>query len=149
VVWILALLLLLLLWLLWFFLVPIDVSKLSVSAHMNNAAEVEATFPTELLGIVKPGQTVVIRLAGFPWTQYGTLSGTVRDAELDSNGQLLVKVDLPLTPESLIPVRTGLTGSAEVVVDHVSPAVLLLRALGQAAPSSSPSAENQIKPNPQ
>jgi hypothetical protein len=138
-IWILVLVLLLAIWLLWFFLVPIDVSKPSLSAHFSNETEIDAIFPAETLGIVSPGQTAVIRLAGFPWTQYGTLSGTVSDVSLDSNRQLLVKISVPLTAEGPIPRHLGLTGSAEIIVDHISPAILLLRALGQPiAAQSSP-----------
>jgi hypothetical protein len=142
-IWILVLVLLLAIWLLWFFLVPIDISKSSVSARLSNETEIEAIFPTEALGIVRPGQATVIRLAGFPWTQYGTLAGTVSDAGLDSNGRLLVKVEVPSTSESLIPRHTGLAGSVEIIVDRVTPAILLLRALGQSPATAQPSPENR------
>jgi len=91
-----------------------------------------ADFPSaEALGHVLPGQHAWIRLHGFPWTQYGTISATVKSIGSEPHNGL-VRVDLTINPKSAtsIPIREGLLGSAEVEVEHVSPAILILRAAG-------------------
>ena len=86
---------------------------------------------SEALGHILPGQRAWLRLNGFPWTQYGTISGTVKSISSEPHDGL-VRVDLMINPQSAtrIPIREGLLGSAEVEVEHTSPATLILRAAG-------------------
>ena len=91
-----------------------------------------ADFPSaEALGHILPGQRAWVRLKGFPWTQYGTISATVKSIGSEPHDGL-VHVDLTINPKSAgrIPIREGLLGSAEVEVEHISPAILILRAAG-------------------
>ena len=95
--------------------------------------KVVAEFPPAgALGRIRPGQHARLRLAGFPWAQYGTLpaivsqvGGEIRDGR--------VRVDLLLTsnPASSITVQHGLPGALEIEVGRVSPATLVLRSAGQ------------------
>ena len=69
-----------------------------------------------------------MRLASFPWTQYGSLSavvtriaGEVRDGKI--RVELTVRGDAPTS----IPLQHGLPGTVEIEVEQVSPATLLLR----------------------
>ncbi|MGA8028768.1 MAG: HlyD family efflux transporter periplasmic adaptor subunit, partial [Bryobacteraceae bacterium] len=97
--------------------------------------EVIAEFqPSAALGRVHPGQPAVLRLQGFPWAQYGTVSARVsRVAGEIRDGK--VRVELALNPavRSKIPVQHGLPGSVEVEVERISPAALILRSAGDLA----------------
>jgi membrane fusion protein (multidrug efflux system) len=91
-----------------------------------------ALFPVAAVGRVRPGQAARLRLDGFPWTQYGVLTATVADVGDEARGGLIrVELTLDHDPSSAIPVGHGLPGTAEVEVDRVSPATLVLRAAGQ------------------
>jgi multidrug resistance efflux pump len=91
-----------------------------------------ALFPVAAVGRVRPGQAARLRLDGFPWTQYGTLPATVAGVGDEARGGV-IRVELTLAPDpaSAIPLGHGLPGSAEVEVERVSPATLVLRAAGQ------------------
>jgi membrane fusion protein (multidrug efflux system) len=90
-----------------------------------------AEFPsTEALGHILPGQPAWLRLNGFPWTQYGTISATVASIASESQDDR-VRVDLWISPKATrIPIQEGLSGWAEVEVEHISPASLIMRAAG-------------------
>jgi membrane fusion protein (multidrug efflux system) len=91
-----------------------------------------AFFPAAAVGRVRPGQAARLRLDGFPWAQYGTVAATVADVGNEPSGGLVrVELTLAADPASPIPVEHGMPGWAEVEVERVSPAVLLLRAAGQ------------------
>jgi membrane fusion protein (multidrug efflux system) len=88
--------------------------------------------PAAALGRLRPGQPARLRLAGFPWTQFGSIEATVSrvGSEVRDN---LVRVEL--TPRAAdrtrLPMQHGLPGTAEVMVDQMAPALMLLRASGQ------------------
>jgi membrane fusion protein (multidrug efflux system) len=94
--------------------------------------QVVALFPASAIGRLQPGQAAQVRLDGFPWTQYGTLKATVADVGTEASGGC-IRVELRLAPDQDSPIHLehGLPGSAEVVVEEVSPAVMVLRAAGQ------------------
>jgi membrane fusion protein (multidrug efflux system) len=91
-----------------------------------------AWFPVAAVGRLRPGQLARLKLDGFPWTQFGLLTATVADVGSEPQ-DARVRVELTLTQEqeARIPIEHGLTGSAEVEVERLSPAVLVLRACGQ------------------
>jgi membrane fusion protein (multidrug efflux system) len=95
-----------------------------------------ALFPASVVGRIHPGQPARLRLEGFPWTQYGTVAARVaavgNEPQAAANGGL-IRVEFALIgdPTSPIPRAHGLPGSAEVEVERVAPAILLLRAAGQ------------------
>jgi membrane fusion protein (multidrug efflux system) len=93
---------------------------------------VVALFPASAIGRLQPGQDAQVRLDGFPWTQYGTLKATVASVGNEASGGC-IRVELRLAPDQGSPIRLehGLAGCAEVVVEEVSPAVMVLRAAGQ------------------
>jgi membrane fusion protein (multidrug efflux system) len=99
---------------------------------------VVALFPASAIGRLEPGQAAQVRLDGFPWTQFGTLKAAVADVGNEASAGC-IRVELRLAPEQDSPIRLehGLPGSAEVVVEEVSPAVMLLRAAGQLVASRS------------
>jgi membrane fusion protein (multidrug efflux system) len=95
-------------------------------------ARAVAFFPAATVGRVRPGQPARLRLEGFPWTQYGTVAATVTDVGNEPSGGLVrVELTLAADPERTIPVEHGMPGWAEVEVERVAPAVLVLRAAGQ------------------
>jgi membrane fusion protein (multidrug efflux system) len=95
-------------------------------------SRVVAWFPAAAVGRIRPEQPARLRLDGFPWTQYGTLAATVTDVGNEgNNGVVRVELTIPANLATTIPLQHGLPGSAEVEVERVSPAMLVLRAAGQ------------------
>jgi multidrug resistance efflux pump len=91
-----------------------------------------AWFPVAAVGRLQRGQAARLRLAGFPWAQYGTVPATLTDVGNEaSDGRVRVELSLDAPGVSSIPLQHGLSGSAEVAIERVTPAVLVLRAAGQ------------------
>lgn len=87
--------------------------------------------PSAALGKIRSGQTAVVRLEGFPWAQYGTLSARVLHVAGEiRDGKIRVELAVNSAIPSRIPVQHGLPGSVEVQVDRVTPIALLLRSAG-------------------
>jgi membrane fusion protein (multidrug efflux system) len=100
-----------------------------------------ALFPAAAIGRVRAGQVARLRLDGFPWTQYGTLTAQVAEVGDEAHdGLIRVELALGQDPLSAIPLGHGLPGTAEVEVERVSPATLVLRAAGQALVARRPAA---------
>jgi len=88
--------------------------------------------PPAALGRIRPGQFAQLRLEGFPWTQYGSISATVASvANEPRQGRVRVELVVHSHPDSSIPIQHGLPGTLEIKVDSVSPATLVLRASGR------------------
>ncbi len=88
--------------------------------------------PSAALGKVRPGQHATVRLQGFPWAQYGTVSAQVsRVAGEIRDGKVRVELAVNSQSKSRIPFQHGLPGSVEVEVERVSPAALVLRSAGE------------------
>jgi hypothetical protein len=88
--------------------------------------------PSTSVGRVQPGQRARVRLHGFPWTKYGSIPATVdRVGNEPKDGQIRVELVLKPEPGSRIPLQHGLPGTAEVEVERVSPAALVLDAAGR------------------
>jgi multidrug resistance efflux pump len=88
--------------------------------------------PSSALGRVRFGQPARLRLAGFPWTEYGTLSARVSSVASEPR-DAKVRVELMVDNASsvMIPLQHGLPGTLEVEVDRISPAALVLRLVGK------------------
>jgi multidrug resistance efflux pump len=95
--------------------------------------KVVATFPPmSAFGRINPGQKARLRLDGFPWTQYGSISATVTSVAGEvRDGQVRVEFLVNKDPVSQIPLQHGLPGTIEVEVEQVSPATLVLRSAGK------------------
>ncbi|HWD98966.1 MAG TPA: HlyD family efflux transporter periplasmic adaptor subunit, partial [Bryobacteraceae bacterium] len=88
--------------------------------------------PSAALGKIRPGQPAVIRLDGFPWAQFGTLSAEVSRVAGDMReGKVRVDLDVKPTANSRIHIQHGLPGSVEVEVGKLSPIALVLRSAGR------------------
>lgn len=121
-----------------------DCAILRPGSHINEGETVAVILPTERLHVVAefppsaafgklhPGQPARVKLNGFPWMQYGTISARVsRVAGEIRDGQVRVELALSSPAPSRIPLQHGLPGSVEIEVERVSPAVLLLRSAGR------------------
>jgi multidrug resistance efflux pump len=84
--------------------------------------------PNAALGRIHAGQVARLRLDGFPWIEYGSVTakvdrvaGEVRDGT--------VRVELALDPgqSTRIPLQHGLPGSAEIEVERTTPWELVCR----------------------
>ena len=92
---------------------------------------VVAYFPVAAAGRVQPGQPASLRLEGFPWIQYGKIPATVVDVASEAQHERIrVELQPKVDPELTFPVEHGLPGSVEVLVERISPAVLVLRTVG-------------------
>jgi membrane fusion protein (multidrug efflux system) len=94
---------------------------------------VVAQFPAEAaLGRVQAGQAATLRLEGYPWAEFGSVSATVaRVAQEMRNGK--VRVELTINPNASFRGRLehGMPGTIEVAVEHVTPLALVMRTTGQ------------------
>jgi len=88
--------------------------------------------PHDALGRIRPGQAARVRLAGFPWSQYGTLPARVESVGSEADGGT-VRVELALDDPTAarVPLQHGLPGSVEVEVEAASPLELVLRSAGR------------------
>jgi multidrug resistance efflux pump len=95
---------------------------------------VRASFtPETAVGVLRSGQHARMRFPGYPWPIYGTVAGTVTSVGTEPlSGMIAVELSLQPEPGSWIKLQHGLPAEVEVQVDRVSPATLVLRAIGHA-----------------
>jgi multidrug resistance efflux pump len=87
--------------------------------------------PPAALGRIRPGQHARLRLEGFPWAQYGSVSATITNVASEiRDGNIRVEMALDSNSDSRIPLQHGLPGSVEVEIETLSPANLVLRTAG-------------------
>jgi len=85
------------------------------------------------LGRLSEGQAARMQFDGFSWTQYGDIKARVERVAAEGRDNLLrVELAMPVSGNSELPLRHGMTGQVEVAIEEVSPATLVLRAIGQA-----------------
>jgi multidrug resistance efflux pump len=121
-----------------------DVADLRVGAVVREGDQLGAVVPPgdlkvaayfvppTALGRVQPGQPARLRLEGFPWTQYGSVAATVeRVGNEPRGGWIRVELTVDRHTSLPIPLQHGLPGAVEVEVERVSPATLVLRAVGK------------------
>ena len=97
----------------------------SVVAENSGAVIGKAKLPVSNSGKVKSGQWVNIRLTGYPYMEYGFLTGKVSSISLLSNeDSYTVTVELPDTLQTsynhILEFQGELSGSAEVLTDERS-----------------------------
>ena len=94
--------------------------------------------PSDALARVRRGQTAQLRLDGFPWTEFGSLSSEITRVSGETrDGQLWIDGSVVPGSDSAIPLQHGMPGTLVVEVERVSPAELMLRAAGRAVTASS------------
>lgn len=105
--------------------------------------------PATALGRVQPGQEARMRLDGFPWSQYGTLTAKVsRVASEIREGLVRVELTVAPTAQARTLMQHGLPGAVEVSVEQISPAILVLRAAGQWLSNAPPAANAATATSP-
>lgn len=99
----------------------------------DRALAVLADMPVaEAAGRIAPGQPARMRLDGFPWSQHGSLMLRVVAVAAEPRGERLrVELAIPDPGAFPVPLRHGMTGAVEVVVEEVTPLGLLLRSVGR------------------
>ncbi len=88
--------------------------------------------PAEAVGRIRAGQHARLRLDGFPSTQFGTIPATVSVVDSETtDGRIRVDLDIDADRPTNIQLQHGMVGNVEVEVDRLSPASLLMRAVGK------------------
>jgi membrane fusion protein (multidrug efflux system) len=102
------------------------IAAIIAEGHLRIVAEYE---PNAAIGRIRPGQIGRLHLDGFPWTEYGSVTGSVTSVGNEvRDGR--VRVELDPAPNSRIPLQHGLPGTLEIAMERVSPAAFLLRTAG-------------------
>lgn len=102
--------------------------------------------PAAAFGRIRGGQPAVLRLDGFPWAEFGSVSATVAHVAHEVR-EGTVRVELSIDPRSSFRGRLehGMPGSLEIAVERVIPSALLLRAVGQSVTApQSPAAAGSV-----
>lgn len=91
-----------------------------------------AHFPAQAaFGRIRPGQTGTLRLSGWPWAEYGTVTVTVvRVAQEVRDGKARVELEIAPTSSFRGRLEHGMPGTLEVTVERSSPLALGLRTSG-------------------
>jgi membrane fusion protein (multidrug efflux system) len=96
--------------------------------HLRVIAELD---PAKAAGRVAPGQAATLRLDGLPWAEYGVLAVRV-DRVAGEPREGMARVELSIAdPAFRGHLVHGMTGTVDIEVERVSPAVLVLRAAGK------------------
>jgi multidrug resistance efflux pump len=94
-----------------------------------------ALFPLQSAGRLRAGQPARLRLAAYPWTQYGAVRARVRSVGSEPDGgRVRVELELAQVPPGIVAAH-GLVGSLAVEVGRVAPLALALRLAGGAESS--------------
>lgn len=125
----------------WFFLAKITLYENSTSIQLRSDGMIEAGFSEEGLRRIREGQSVVLRIDRGADQSSLTIPGMVYDTRLVKD-KVILYVYSDTLKEALI--NGKLTGRAEVEVEYVTPAQLLVRATGKYLEGS-----NQIPVSPQ
>jgi multidrug resistance efflux pump len=105
---------------------------------------VVAFVPVIAVGRVATRQKARLRMDGFPWTQYGTVSAIVTAVGNEpTDGFIRVELDIMRDIYTPIPLIHGQTASVEIAVDRASPARLILRAAGEFLTTHRPAQNRQ------
>ncbi|MGO9087222.1 MAG: HlyD family secretion protein [Terriglobales bacterium] len=94
---------------------------------------VVAQFPAEAaLGRIQSGQQATLRLDGYPWAEFGSVSTTVAHvAQETRDGKVRVELAINPGPGFRGHLEHGMPGAIEVAVERVTPLALVLRTTGQ------------------
>lgn len=104
-------------------------------------------LPATALGRVRVGQHARLRLEGFPWTQYGSVTATVSSVATEvRDGRVRVELDVLAEAPASVPLQHGLPGTVEVEVERVSPAALVMRTAGKRLSPAAPAISSTSQP---
>lgn len=102
--------------------------------------------PRSAVGRIRAGQRARIRLDAFPWTAYGALEARVVSVGSEPRDQR-VRVELEIEDAAGLRLSHGMTGTADVETEELSPLRALLRAIGgNERPARPPAAHSEGDP---
>lgn len=105
--------------------------QLGVILPASAVAIVAEFSPSAAIGKIHQGQKATLRLDGFPWAEYGTVSARVSQvADEIRDGKVRVELAVTSIPRSAISLQHGAPGKVEVETEITSPARLLFRSAG-------------------
>jgi len=112
----------------------LDVGEFVAAIVPEGDLRVVAMYPAgDAVGRIARGQSARVRLDGFPWTRFGTLTARVAKVAGEAReGRIRVELDISNARDFAVPLRHGMTGSVEVAVETTTPLDLILRAAGRA-----------------
>ncbi len=118
-------------WMAWFFLARVTLYEAGQVVSVTRGGEVVADFSAEARGRIQRGQAALVQFDGDLGAQVGaipaivTTVGPVREERVEVEIYLLANITLYGLSQD------NLTGQAQVEVEHISPAILVMRAAGQ------------------
>ena len=113
---------------LWFFLARITLFEISTSATFDQNRRVQATFSPEGLSRIQPGQAALVRLSAPGDQRPIAIPAMVYDTQKGKGQVELILLEDPFG-QSGIP--SQLSARAEVEVEYINPAMLVMRASGK------------------
>lgn len=111
-------------------------ASLATVIPTGSALEAHLLAPSRAIGFIEPGQTVLLRLAAFPYQKFGQASGTVLRVERSpiaeaggeagngTNGEPVYRIAVKLAQQSVMaygkaqPYRAGMTLEADIRQDR-------------------------------
>jgi hypothetical protein len=123
-------LLALILWFGWFFLAQILIYENSQEASVMPTGQAVALFPLSAAGRIHSGQSARMQLENLSNDRFGSVPARVIQTTQTLQG-LQVSLDLQPVSGSPFQLQPGMKGSVKIEVEQVSPAALVLRAIGQ------------------
>ena len=115
--------------LVWFFLAKVTLYENSTSLKFQQDGRIVATFSEEGLQRIRMGQAVLVRLNMGPDQPLVTLPAAIYEIPQDTDQVELVMMTNDLPSEAL---SGKVSGRAEVEVEYLTPAQLVIRAMGKA-----------------
>lgn len=120
------------LWLAWGLWGQVTVYETTEQAHLAGGRAVVAYFSPAGRGRILPGQPALLHLDGYAWPQYGGIPATVsRVSRKLVDGRMEVRLTIEAGPAAPRALQPDMPGMVEIEIEQVSPATLLLRAVGQ------------------
>ena len=108
-----------------------DGEKLGAIIPGGRIEAVAQFSPDAALGRIRAGQSARLRLDGFPWIEYGSVTARVeRVAGEIRDGTVRVELALDAGGNTRIPLQHGLPGSVEIEVERTTPWELVRRHVG-------------------
>lgn len=108
-------------------------ARIATIVPLTENLHIVANFPPKaVIGRIHVDRPAKLRLKGFPWTEYGAVDASVsKVAAEDRDGQTRVELALKGKTPERIPLRHGMPGELEVLVESIPPYQLVLRTAGQ------------------
>jgi membrane fusion protein (multidrug efflux system) len=100
----------------------------------DDTLRIVADVPGEMLAKIRPGQPARFRFEGYPALAHGSVAAVVGRVGAEARDG---SVEVVLTPqpggEGRLPLQHGVRGTVDIEIERVTPAILLLRKIGQLA----------------